>query len=56
MSFKVAKAFRDGEDELHLYKIKAVYPRKGFNPTQERIDFLVSKGFITEDKHKKKEG
>ena len=40
--YKVIKSFIDLKDERYLYKVGDVYPRKGYEPTEERIEELSS--------------
>ncbi len=35
--YKVLKAFTDLQDNFHSYKVNDVYPRKGYEPSAERI-------------------
>ena len=35
--YKVIRAFTDLQDNFHSYKVGDVYPRKGFEPSAERI-------------------
>lgn len=35
--YKVIKAFTDLQDNFHSYKVDDVYPRKGYEPSAERI-------------------
>ena len=39
----VYKAFKDFEDNEHLYKKGDIYPREGLKPTKKRINELSSK-------------
>lgn len=39
----VYKAWKDMEDENHLYKKGDIYPREGLKPTKKRIKELSSK-------------
>lgn len=39
----VYKAFKDFEDDEHLYKKGDTYPREGLKPTKKRINELSSK-------------
>lgn len=39
----VYKAFKDFEDNEHLYKKGDTYPREGLKPTKKRINELSSK-------------
>lgn len=39
----VYKAWKDMEDENHLYKKGDIYPREGLKPTKKRINELSSK-------------
>ena len=40
--YEVIKAFADREDKNRSYKIGDKYPREGFEPSEERIGFLMS--------------
>ena len=40
--YKVIVKFADLEDKKHIYQIGDVYPREGYEPTEERIAFLAS--------------
>lgn len=40
--YKVIKAFTDLQDNFHSYKVNDVYPRKGYEPSAERIAELSS--------------
>ena len=42
MKYKVIKAFADLQDCNHSYFPGDEYPRKGYSPTPERIDELLS--------------
>lgn len=39
--YKVIKSFRDLEDGRYLYKDGDIYPRKGVEPSEERIAELA---------------
>ena len=54
MGYKTLKAIRDLQDNEHYYKKGEVYPRKGFEVAQERLDELVQIGAIekTQDLNK----
>lgn len=41
MAYKVIKAFTDGQDGMYVYNIGDDYPRKGANPTKERVKGLL---------------
>lgn len=41
MAYRVIKAFSDGQDNMHVYNVGDEYPRKGANPTKERIAGLL---------------
>ena len=45
MNYTVIKPFQDLEDNKRLYET-GVYPREGLKPSEERTQFLLSKGFI----------
>lgn len=45
---EVLKPFRDGQDHNRPYGATGVYPRDGFEPTQERYKKLADLGFIEE--------
>lgn len=40
--YKVIKSFIDLQDERYLYKEGDMYPRKGYEPSDERIEELSS--------------
>ncbi len=40
--YKVIKSFIDLKDERYLYKEGDMYPRKGYEPSEERIEELSS--------------
>lgn len=40
--YRVIKAFTDLQDLNHVYQEGDVYPRKGYKPTEERVDSLVT--------------
>lgn len=42
--FKVIKAFSDGQDNMHVYNVGDDYPRKGYEPTKERVEGLLGTG------------
>lgn len=44
--FPVEKKFRDGQDHQRLYETDGWYPRRGLDPSEERIEELQDKGFI----------
>ena len=44
MAYRVIKAFSDGQDDMHVYKIGDSYPREGYKPTAERIKGLLGDG------------
>lgn len=50
MKYKVLKSFKDAEDELKLYGIGGEYPRKDFEPSDDRIDKLIGLGYIEDVK------
>lgn len=41
--YKVIAFFMDGEDNRHKYNIGDEYPRKGYEPTAERVRGLLGK-------------
>ena len=41
MTYKVIKMFTDGQDNLYRYEVGDKYPRKGYEPTEERIVGLL---------------
>lgn len=41
-TYIVLENFYDLEDDKRLYKKGAVYPRKGYKPTKERIEALLT--------------
>lgn len=42
--YKVIKLFLDGQDYLHKYEVGDIYPREGYNPSQERLEGLLGTG------------
>lgn len=44
MKYRVIKYFTDGQDGLHPYEVGDSYPRKGYKPTEERIEGLLGTG------------
>lgn len=42
--FKVIKAFSDGQDNMYVYNVGDDYPRKGYEPTKERVEGLLGTG------------
>lgn len=40
--FKVLKKFRDITDSDHIYEVGSVYPREGYEPSEDRVDELLS--------------
>lgn len=42
MKYKVLKYFEDLQDESQPYDIDDFFPRKGFNPSTDRINELLS--------------
>lgn len=42
MLYKVITRFKDGQDDGHLYQVDDLYPRKGLEPSEERIDALTT--------------
>ena len=43
---KVLKSWRDGQDRNRPYGKNGLYPRKGLKVSDERFEYLVSRGFI----------
>lgn len=41
MAYKVIKAFTDSQDGRYIYHVGDDYPRKGANPTEDRINGLL---------------
>ena len=41
MMYRVVKAFSDSEDDRYVYWAGDEYPRKGYEPTAERIEGLL---------------
>ena len=39
--YKVISYFKDGEDNRHEYNVGDIYPRKGYEPTAERVRGLL---------------
>lgn len=39
--YKVVTAFYDLDDSNHKYSVGDTYPRSGYTPTEERIEFLA---------------
>ena len=46
--YKAIAYFGDSADRGHSYGVGETYPRKKFNPTTERVAFLLSGGYIAE--------
>lgn len=44
--FPVENGFRDGEDSKRLYEKDGWYPRRGLEPSENRVAELQEKGFI----------
>ena len=42
MKYKVIRAFADLQDNNHIYSDGDEYPRKGYSPSKERIDELLT--------------
>lgn len=42
MAYKVIVQFADLEDNRHVYHVGDKYPREGLDPSDERIEFLLS--------------
>ncbi|QBX27352.1 Rho termination factor N-terminal domain-containing protein [Streptococcus parauberis] len=42
MSYKVEERFFDLLDNSFVYEVGDVFPRKGYEPTKERLDSLLS--------------
>ena len=40
--YKVIARFADLQDGCHIYEIGDTFPRKGFKPSEERIEELAS--------------
>jgi len=55
MNYTVIKPFHDLEDYKRLYE-SGQYPREGFKPTDERIQFLANKGFIQANEGTQEDG
>lgn len=47
--YKAIAYFGDSSDRGHSYGVGDTYPRKKFNPTTERVAFLLSGGYIAEE-------
>ena len=47
--YKAIAYFGDSADRGHSYGVGETYPRKKFNPTTERVAFLLSGGYIAEE-------
>lgn len=42
--YRVIEAFEDAEDGRHPYEVGDPYPRKGHEPSDERMKALLGKG------------
>ena len=40
--YRAVEQFADLQDDKYIYEIGMIYPRKGFNPSDERIKELAS--------------
>lgn len=47
--YKAVAYFGDSSDRGHSYGVGDTYPRKKFNPTTERVAFLLSGGYIAKE-------
>lgn len=52
MAYKTTKAIRDTQDNDFCYYAGAIYPRKGLEVSQERLDELEKGGWIVSDAQK----
>ena len=46
MTYKTTKAVRDTQDNGFCYYAGAIYPRKGLEVSEERLEMLVKNGYI----------
>lgn len=49
MTYYTTKAIRDLEDNKHYYDKGEEFPRKGFKPSQERLDDLTKRGYLVKE-------
>lgn len=40
--FRVIKKFADLDDKRHIYQVGDEYPREGYKPSEDRVEFLSS--------------
>lgn len=52
MAYKTTKAIRDTQDNDFCYYAGAIYPRKGLEVSQERLEELEKGGWIVSDAQK----
>lgn len=55
MTYKTTKAIRDTQDNDFCYYAGAIYPRKGLEVSEERLEMLVKNGYIVAVDDKKPE-
>lgn len=46
MAYEVIKNFIDLEDNNRLNEAGQPYPREGYEPSEERVQYIANKGFI----------
>ena len=46
MTYKTTKAIRDTQDNDFCYYAGAIFPRKGLEVSEERLEMLVKNGYI----------
>lgn len=44
--YRVIEAFEDAEDSRHPYEVGDAYPRKGHEPSEERVKALSGRGNV----------
>ena len=55
MTYKTTKAIRDTQDNDFCYYEGAIFPRKGLEVSEERLEMLVKNGYIVAVEDKKPE-
>lgn len=55
MTYKTTKAIRDTQDNDFCYYEGAIFPRKGLEVSEERLEMLVKNGYIVAVDDKKPE-
>ena len=55
MTYKTTKAIRDTQDNDFCYYAGAIFPRKGLEVSEERLEMLVKNGYIVAVDDKKPE-